>query len=142
MKRSDEEGQLMILTVGLALVVFAVAGLAVDGTRVFLMKRSLQNVADGAAVSAAASIDTRAYYASGGSRVVLDRARAARMALEMIASRGASVTAAVTDEEDVVTVTVRAEVRTTLLRLVSIETIPVAATSSATAFPQVVPIVP
>ena len=132
----------MILTVGLALVVFAVAGLAVDGTRVFLMKRSLQNVADGAAVSGAASIDTSAYYASGGSRVVLDRARVGRMASEVIASRGIPVTAAFTDEDDVVTVTVRAEVRTTLLRLVSIETIPVAATSSATAFPQVVPIVP
>jgi uncharacterized membrane protein len=51
-----EHGQTTVLVVGLALVVFAVTGLAVDGTRAFLLRRTLQNVADASAVAAAGEI--------------------------------------------------------------------------------------
>jgi len=45
-RRADETGQVIVLALGLTLVAFAVAGIAVDGTRVFLARRSLQNLAD------------------------------------------------------------------------------------------------
>jgi hypothetical protein len=55
---SDERGQIAVLALGLALVVFAIAGLAVDGTRAFLARRSLQNLADAAALAGAGELDT------------------------------------------------------------------------------------
>ena len=139
MRHRDESGQLMVLTMGLTLVVFAVAGLAIDGTRAFVLRRSLQNTADSAAVAASAEIDTSVYYSSGGSQVRLDERRAESVAVESLNVRGFAADAELVADEHIVTVVLRSESRTTFLKLVGIDNIPVVVTSSARAFPQAVP---
>src|SRR5687768_11090793 len=82
-----ETGSTSVLVLGLALVVFSIAGLAVDGTRAFIYRRSLQNSADGAVLAAASEIDTDVYYATGGrsTRVSTD---ASAVASEYLRTRG------------------------------------------------------
>ena len=77
MKRT-EEGQALVLLVGLVALVLLVLALGWDTSNWFLGHRALANLADGAAVAAAGEVDVGAWYASGGRdvRVVEERARA------------------------------------------------------------------
>jgi Flp pilus assembly protein TadG len=128
---TEELGQATVLVLGLSLVVFAIAGLAVDGTRAFLLRRSLQNSADAAALAAAAELDEAAYYASGGKVAVLDEPAARRSAADWLQSRGLPLKAEVATAPDRVEVVVRAVVPTTFLGLAGITEIPVAARADA-----------
>ena len=128
---AEEHGQATVLVIGLSLVVFAIAGLAVDGTRAFLLRRSLQSSADAAALAAAAELDEAAYYASGGRVAVLDEPAARRSAAEWLQSRGLPLKAEVATAPDRVEVVVRAMVPTTFLGLAGITEIPVAARADA-----------
>lgn len=136
MSRSNEDGQVTLLAMGLTLVVFAVAGLAVDGTRAFIARRSLQNLADGIAVSSAAELNTDMYYRSGGASVVVDPERAETAAAQIMRGRGLQARVRFVADEQGVEISLVAETRTTWLRLVGIESIPVSATSRAEPFPQ------
>lgn len=136
MTRYHEDGHVTVLAIGLTLVVFAVAGLAVDGTRAFIARRSLQNLADGIAVSSAGQLNTDMYYRSGGASVVVDPDRAEKAAAQIMRGRGLQATARFSADEQGVEVSLVGETRTTWLRLVGIESIPVAATSRAEPFPQ------
>lgn len=138
----DEGGQLMVLTMGLTLVVFAIAGLAIDGTRALIAKRSMQSSADAAVVAAAAEIDRSHYYGSGGSQVRLEPSRAESVATRALAIRGLPVTAELVADQHLVTLVLRSQSPTSFLRLVGIDKIPVAVSSQASAFPQVVPHAP
>ena len=132
----DDRGQVTILAIGLAMVVFAIAGLAVDGTRVFLVRRSLQNSADAAALAGAAELDTDAYYASGGNTLVLDQAAARRAASGWLARRSdLPVEAQIATAPRRVEVLIRAETPTSFLGIVGVLTIPVAAAASAAPLP-------
>jgi uncharacterized membrane protein len=73
-----EDGQLLVLLVGLVMLVLLVLALGWDTSNWFLGHRALVNLADGAAVAAAGEVDTAAWYASGGRevRVAERRARA------------------------------------------------------------------
>jgi hypothetical protein len=128
---TEEHGQATVLVIGLSLVVFAIAGLAVDGTRAFLLRRSLQSSADAAALAAAAELDEAAYYASGGKVAVLDEPAARRSAADWLQSRGLPLKAEVAIAPDRVEVVVRAVVPTTFLGLAGITEIPVAARADA-----------
>jgi len=69
-----EEGQLLVLLLGLVVLLLMVLALGWDTSNWFLGHRALDNLADGAAVAAAGELDTAAYYASGGRDVtVLER---------------------------------------------------------------------
>lgn len=136
MKVRDERGSMAVLTIGLTLVVFAVAGLAIDGTQAFIARRSLQSAADGAAVAAAGEIDVTTYYRSGGAIVRLDPRRAESAAARSLALRGIDATVRLRSDENGTELRLVSEVRTTWLRLVGIEAIPVSATSRAEPFPQ------
>jgi Flp pilus assembly protein TadG len=131
----DDRGQVTILAIGLAMVVFAIAGLAVDGTRVFLARRSLQNSADAAALAGAAELDTDAYYSSGGNTLVLDPAAARRAASDWLARRDLPVEAQIATAPRRVEVLIRAETPTSFLGIVGVLTIPVAAAASAAPLP-------
>jgi hypothetical protein len=128
---NEEKGQVMLLTLGLTIVCFAIAGLAVDGTRVFLLRRSLQNVADAAALAGASEIDANGYYGSGGRSVRLDPERAKHQAEVALVARGLPVTAAVSVESGGVEVAVSQPLATTFLALVGIRQIPVRAEARA-----------
>ncbi len=126
-----EEGQALPLVLGLALLTFAIAGLAVDGTRAFLFRRTLQSAADAAALAGASEIDTARFYGSGGRvRVLSDEAarRAARRSLQLRALGASSV---VTADDRGVSVALRDSVPTTFLGIVGIGRLPVAVTARA-----------
>ena len=139
MRTRDEVGHVTLLALGLAMVVFAVAGLAVDGTRAFLAQRSLQNVADAAAVASAGSIDRDIYYASGGGVVELDEMEARKTAARVLARRGLPADVGFVARDGDIQILVRSTSRTTFLRLVGVTEIPVAAAAVAAPFAQVVP---
>ena len=121
-----ESGQVTVLVLGMALVCFAIAGLAVDGTRVFLARRTLQNAADAAATAGAGELDTRAYYRSGGRNVTIDEDSARRTAARWLGRRGLSALMSITADARSVSVMLRDEVATSWLGLVGVSEIPVA----------------
>lgn len=127
----DQSGQVTILVVGMALVVFSVAGLAIDGTRAFLERRALQNLADAAALAAADQVDRTAFYEGGGEELRLDPEAARRVAVDRLRRAGRAVRAGVLIEDSVVEVSLRSRVGARFLRLVGIDSIPVAAVSRA-----------
>ena len=131
MKRLDQRGQATVLVLGLSLVTFAVAGLAVDGTRAFLLRRTLQNAADAAAVAAASEIDTSAYYSSAGRTVVLDLERATEQVATTLGSRAVVARPSVDVSRSGVSVVLRGAVRTTFLGTVGIRRVPIAVEARA-----------
>jgi hypothetical protein len=133
--RRGESGQVTVLVLGLSLVSFAVAGLAVDGTRAFLLRRTLQNAADGATLAAASEIDTTSYYASGGRRITLDDAAAQRTAARWLGLRGIRARASIGASSDSIRVVLRSEMPTSFLGLVGIDRVSVAAVSHSEPVP-------
>lgn len=127
----EEAGQTTLLVLGFALLVFAVAGLAVDGTKAFLFRRSLQNAADSSALAGAGQLDASAFYSSGGRVVVLSPTEARAAALEWIGKRGLPVNAAVAADPTGVRVVLRGRVATSWLAMVGLSSIPVAAEARA-----------
>jgi hypothetical protein len=79
---AGEDGQALVLLIGLVVLVLMVLALGWDTSNWFLGHRALGNLADGAAVAAGGGapndVDTRAWYMSGGRsvRVAQERARA------------------------------------------------------------------
>lgn len=126
MSERSEQGQLAVMVIGMALVVFAVAGIAVDGTRAFLYRRSLQNAADGAATAAAAQIDDASYYSGGGGAAVVDPDAAEAVAIDALARRGLDAIPAIRVRGDEVAIVLRGEIRTTFLGLIGVRSLPVA----------------
>lgn len=124
MKR-DEKGQATILVVGMMMLVLATSGLAVDGTRAFLYRRTLQSAADAAALAGAGEVDTTRYYASKGRSVTLD-AGSADAARRWLALRGLDARPVVTIARDRVIVVLRGTVPTIFLRLIGLTKVPVA----------------
>ena len=120
-----ERGQVTVLVLGLSVLAFAVAGLAVDGTRAWLLRRTLQNAADAAALAGAGELDASAFYRSGGSELELDPGRGRSTATSWLADRGVTARVAVVTTDETVTVELRGEVTTTFLGLVGVEAIPV-----------------
>jgi uncharacterized membrane protein len=133
---SDERGQVTVLVLGMALVAFAVAGLAVDGTRAWLARRSLQNAADAAALAGAGEIDRARYYASGGAEVRLDAAAGEAVAARWLRARGIDARAAVSATDERVSIEMRAEVDTSFLALVGIDSLEVAVEADAAPAPE------
>jgi uncharacterized membrane protein len=127
----DERGQVTVLVLGMALLCFAVAGVAVDGTRAFLFRRTLQNAADSAALAGAAELDRRVYYGSGGRSITLDPSLAERLATAYFGDRALDARVVVDSGAGGVAVVARGEVTTTWLGLVGIEALPVAVEARA-----------
>jgi uncharacterized membrane protein len=128
--RGSQSGQVSVFVIGVALICFAIAGVAVDGTRAFLYRRTLQNAADAAALAGASEIDSRAYY-SNRDEVVLDDTGARAAALEWLARRGLTVSADVSATPALVRVGLNGRMNTTFLGLVGIADLPVAAAATA-----------
>lgn len=62
---SDDRGSVLLLTLGFVVVIVMAIGVVVDASSVFLQRRSLAALADGAALAGAQSIDVDAYYRRG-----------------------------------------------------------------------------
>jgi ferric-dicitrate binding protein FerR (iron transport regulator) len=68
-RAKGEEGQILILLVGLVGLILMVLGLGWDASNWFLGHRALANLADGAAIAAASDVDLQAFYASDGREI-------------------------------------------------------------------------
>jgi hypothetical protein len=78
-RREDDEGTVLVLLLGFTAVLMLLVAVVVNVSSVILAKRGLASATDGAAVSAAQSLDLDALYAAGldTERIPLDRAQAA-----------------------------------------------------------------
>jgi len=126
MTANAERGQATILVLGMTMLVFGVIGLAVDGTRAFIFRRTLQSAADAAALAGAGELDAVRYYASRGRAVKVDVAAAGAGARKWLALRGLKVRSVVEVEANRVTVRLRGEVPTLFLRILGLDEVPVA----------------
>ena len=76
--RRDDEGTILVLTLGLVGLLVVVVAIVVDVSAVVLAKRGVASAADGAAVSAAQALDEQVLYDEGlGAAVPLSAAEAA-----------------------------------------------------------------
>jgi uncharacterized membrane protein len=73
---TGEEGQVLILLVGLVGLILMVLGLGWDASNWFLGHRALDNLADGAAIAAASDVDLHAFYASDGLQITISAEQA------------------------------------------------------------------
>ena len=129
----NERGQVTVMALGLAMMSLVMAGLAVDGTRAFLLRRTLQNAADSASLAGAGAIDGDAYYGSGGETLELSPDDAARTVRRYLALRGVDARVSLEVEADDVSIVLRGESGTLFLGLVGISEVPVAVESNASA---------
>lgn len=127
----NERGQVAPLALGLTLVVLATAGLVLDLSRAFLLKRTLQNAADGAALAAAGSLDQTRYYLSGGQEVLLNPESAGEVARRWLDRRGIEAHAGIQGRVNGVSVTLSDALPTSLLGLVGIPSLEVSVRSVA-----------
>jgi hypothetical protein len=129
----SERGQVTVMALGLALMSLVMAGLAVDGTRAFLLRRTLQNAADSASLAGAGAIDDDAYYGSGGKTVEISTEEATRTAQSYLELRQIEARVSFEIEADDFRVVLRGASRTLFLGLVGISEVPVAVESNASA---------
>jgi uncharacterized membrane protein len=138
-----EDGQMLVLLIGLVVLVFMVLALGWDSANWFLGHRALNNLADGAAVAAASEIDVPAYYRSEGrtTTVVVSRADATVAAYLRDSAgdsgvrgvRATAVTVGSAPAGPTVTVQVSAPAQVLFLRWLGIVPPAMAASASATA---------
>lgn len=127
---SDERGQTTVMALGLAIVLFAVTGVAIDGTRAFLHRRTLQSAADAAVLGSVVTFDTAALYERGG--IAIDAQGARSQVLRSIRERGlARAVADISVSVDEVVLVLRDRVPTSFLSLVGVRSIPVAVEAAA-----------
>lgn len=84
----DARGQILPLTALCLLALLAVAGLAVDGGKLFIERRSLQAAVDQAAAAAAQQVDEGEYRRSNGTNVILDTDKAYSAARTSLVQNG------------------------------------------------------
>ena len=128
-----ERGQVTVMALGLALMSLVMAGLAVDGTKAFLLRRTLQNAADSASLAGAGEINRDALYRSGGKTLDLSPEEALRTARRYLALRQIDARVSFEMEEDDMSVVLRGSSETLFLGLVGISEVPVAVESNASA---------
>lgn len=131
---SRECGSVTIWGVGLLVVVFGFAGLAIDTWRVFAERQTLAGLADSAAIAGANAIDLDAFR--NDAVVVLDQSEARRRAAGYLATRpevrGGQVDVTIAFPDGGVAVTLRQEVELTLLAyFLGGESIPMTTTAYA-----------
>ena len=83
----DESGQLLLLVLVYALVAAALVMVVTDVSKVYLARRSLAAVADGAALAAAQSIDRAAFYDGGYEGMLRIDPQRAAVAVQAYAER-------------------------------------------------------
>lgn len=63
--RRDDDGTILILTIGFVAIAMLLVFAVVDASAVFLARRDLASAADGTALAAAQQVDVNAVYAEG-----------------------------------------------------------------------------
>lgn len=130
MRKRDEEGTILLLTLGCLVIALMLVVVVVDASAVFLARRSLASEADGASIAAAQAVAKPVVYANGaGARLPLAEVQAevARYAA------GADLQASVEHgtDGDTVVVTGRRSVNLPFVSALGIGAVTVTATSRA-----------
>ena len=76
-RRGDDEGSILLLTLGFAIVAMALVLVVTDASKVFLTRRSLVSAADAAALAGAQSLDREQFYTGKTDTLPLDATAAA-----------------------------------------------------------------
>lgn len=125
-------GSMSVFVIGLAVVLFGVAGLAIDGGRVINAKDRAFDVAEQSARAGANQINVDVLRSTG--QVVLSPDAAQAAARDYVAQNsGYTVDGPIGVTATTVTVSLRATIPTTLLSLVHIDTIDIAGSATASA---------
>ncbi|HEX4428953.1 MAG TPA: pilus assembly protein TadG-related protein [Frankiaceae bacterium] len=125
--RRDEEGTILLLTLGCVAIALMLVVVVVDASAVFLARRSLASEADGAAVAAAQAVSERQVYANGaGSRLPLGEVQQAVANYAGDPDLDASV-----EDGDTVVVTARRGVKLPFAGFLGVGPVTVTATSRA-----------
>lgn len=119
-----------MLVIGLCLVSFAVAGVTIDGARLWMLRRSLQSAVDSAALAGAGEVDVDRLYARGDAPT-LDPQAARLRAIAVLAERGLGERIEVVVGSDAVRASVRGHLDASFLGLLGIDRLPVAAEATA-----------
>lgn len=129
--RRRERAQAVVWLAVMMPLFLSIIGLAIDGGIAFDARRSLQNLADGAARAGATRLDVQALRASNGSSVVLDPGEARQAATAYLAAQAPGVDAAVNASAQQVVVHVSRQVPTAFLRIVGMSAMHITATAPA-----------
>ncbi len=77
MRKRDEEGTILLLTLGCLVIALTLVVVVVDASAVFLARRSLASEADGASIAAAQAVSKPLVYTEGaGARLPLAEVQA------------------------------------------------------------------
>lgn len=82
-----DDGQGAVMVIGLLVMTMLIAGLAIDTTRMIIVRRDLQNACDAGVLAGASVIDVARFRTSGGTEVVLSPQPARIRAGEVIADQ-------------------------------------------------------
>jgi Flp pilus assembly protein TadG len=107
-----ESGQILVLTVVMALGLLAVLGLVADGGLLLARHRELQNLADAAARAGAGQLDVATFRASGGQVAQLDPTQASAAARRQLRVAGFTGQLRIAASTTQVTVQVDERIRT------------------------------
>lgn len=131
--RGDEEGTILLLTLGCVSVALLLIVVVVDASAVFLARRALASDADGASLAAAQSVSAQEIYANGaGARLPLSVVQAAVARYEGNGGHS-GLTSSVEHGSlgDTVVVTGRRDVKLPFVGILGIGSVTVTATSRA-----------
>jgi Flp pilus assembly protein TadG len=119
-RQASEDGQILVLTVVVALALLAILGLVADGGLVLARHRELQGVADAAARAGAAQLDEASYRASNGRTATLNPTQAQAAAGRYLRTVRFGGEAAITATPDEVTIELSEMVRPIIFSSVGI----------------------
>ena len=112
-RQSGDGGSVMLLVLGFIAIIMIAIAVVTDVSAVFLQRRSLASIADGAALAGTQAVDLSGYYRRGASAGLSpDPTQVRAVVLEYV--RNAQVAA---DMSGLVVESVRVEGRTVLVRL-------------------------
>ncbi|KAA1378295.1 pilus assembly protein TadG-related protein [Aeromicrobium fastidiosum] len=94
-----DEGTITVMTIGFLLFLGLLAAVVVNASAAFLQRQQLDNLADGAARSAADGLSTDVFYRTG--QVELDGSQAQRLVRSYVSRSGVRVVRVVTDGDEV-----------------------------------------
>ncbi len=132
LRRRRDGGSMSVFVIGLAAVLFGVAGLAIDGGRVINARDRAYDVAEQAARAGANQINVETLRQNG--TVVLDQGAAQSAARAyVLKNSGYTITGGSGSTATTVTVALKATIPTTLLSIVNISSLNIEASATASA---------
>lgn len=89
---ADDRGSVLILALGFLAILITAVAVVTDVTSIYLQRRSLAALADGAALAGSQAVDLSAYYRRGaGAGLAPDRGRVRGVVLDYLGTSGVGV---------------------------------------------------